>query len=307
MSGFRKYERNSTVEQTYIDIFENQHLEYVLKQIRHYKTSPSKIYNIFDLIDRLEAVVDESDPDTSDAQIYHAYQTAESITRRFFKNGVFLNPPVRMLFKIREWNSLPKRVREYYGNKRLKTLYPHITDWSWLPLVGLLHDLGKVLVFDEWGALPQWSVVGDTFPVGCRLSEAVIYKEHHDKNPDYERYGKFGIYTEKCGFDSLHMSWGHDEYLAMVLDKNIEVVKLPEEALYMIRYHSFYPWHTPCDKNRGYEYFADFTDWTRLPLLKILQMSDLYSKSTNLPDKNTLENYYRTLCDRWFLKTDLVW
>jgi inositol oxygenase len=35
---------------------------------------------------------------------------------------------------------------------------------DWMVLVGLIHDMGKVLcLFGE----PQWSVVGDTFPVGC--------------------------------------------------------------------------------------------------------------------------------------------
>src|SRR3954469_7769831 len=36
---------------------------------------------------------------------------------------------------------------------------------DWFILTGLMHDLGKVLcLFGE----PQWAVVGDTFPVGCR-------------------------------------------------------------------------------------------------------------------------------------------
>lgn len=39
---------------------------------------------------------------------------------------------------------------------------------DWLVLTGLIHDLGKVLcLFGE----PQWALVGDTFPVGCRFSQ----------------------------------------------------------------------------------------------------------------------------------------
>ena len=34
------------------------------------------------------------------------------------------------------------------------------------------------------------------------------------------------------------MSWGHDEYVYHVVKD-----QLPDEALYMLRYHSFYPWH----------------------------------------------------------------
>ncbi|HMP07048.1 MAG TPA: inositol oxygenase family protein, partial [Lacipirellulaceae bacterium] len=58
---------------------------------------------------------------------------------------------------------------------------------DWFVLVGLLHDLGKVLcLFGE----PQWAVVGDTFPVGCRHSERIVYHEFFAENPDShdERY-----------------------------------------------------------------------------------------------------------------------
>ncbi|XP_013146585.1 PREDICTED: inositol oxygenase-like [Papilio polytes] len=41
------------------------------------------------------------------------------------------------------------------------------------------------------------------------------------------------------------MSWGHDEYLYRVLVHNR--ARLPRRALYMIRYHSFYPWHAGGD------------------------------------------------------------
>ena len=42
------------------------------------------------------------------------------------------------------------------------------------------------------------------------------------------------------------MSFGHDEYLYRVLTGNKQCT-LPEEALYIIRFHSFYPWHTGGD------------------------------------------------------------
>lgn len=41
------------------------------------------------------------------------------------------------------------------------------------------------------------------------------------------------------------MSWGHDEYLYRMLVHN--KAKLPPHALAMIRFHSFYPWHTSND------------------------------------------------------------
>ena len=308
MSGFRDYKKcNNSVEETYKNMFKGQSLEYVLKQKDKYSRFPSSTYNIFDLINRLEDIVDESDPDTEHAQINHAYQTAESIQNRFFKNGRFLNPPVRMLFKIREWNNLPTKIKNFFSHKRIRDLYPSINDWSWLPIVGLIHDLGKVLTLKEWDELPQWSVVGDTFPVGCKIDKEVVFNDHHIENIDHRAYDEIGIYSNGCGFDSLHMSWGHDEYLNMVLNKNIQLLRLPEEALYMIRYHSFYSWHTPKNKQRGYIHFADIIDWKRLPLLKILQLSDLYSKNSNLPPKEVLEGKYKMCIQKWFLKFDLTW
>jgi inositol oxygenase len=53
------------------------------------------------------------------------------------------------------------------------------------------------------------------------------------------------MYKPKCGLKNLLMSWGHDEYLYQVLKHNKST--LPNEALAMIRYHSFYPWHAGGD------------------------------------------------------------
>lgn len=53
------------------------------------------------------------------------------------------------------------------------------------------------------------------------------------------------MYKPNCGLDQLLLSWGHDEYLYNLLIHNKS--KLPKEALYMIRYHSFYPWHAGGD------------------------------------------------------------
>lgn len=53
------------------------------------------------------------------------------------------------------------------------------------------------------------------------------------------------MYEPKCGLQKLMMSWGHDEYLYRVLKHNKST--LPEQALRIIRFHSFYPWHTSGD------------------------------------------------------------
>ena len=73
------------------------------------------------------------------------------------------------------------------------------------------------------------------------------------------------MYTEGCGLRNVTMSWGHDEYLYRVLKHN--GCTLPEQALYVIRYHSFYPLHTGND----YQYLLDATDKRMLKWIKLFQ------------------------------------
>ena len=58
------------------------------------------------------------------------------------------------------------------------------------------------------------------------------------------------------------MSYGHDEYLYSVLTGNN--CKLPEAALFIIRFHSFYPWHT----GGAYEHLCNDKDWEMLKWVK---------------------------------------
>lgn len=65
----------------------------------------------------------------------------------------------------------------------------------WMQLVGLIHDLGKLLFF--YDAQGQWDVVGDTFPVGCAFDDRIIFgTKSFEKNEDanHPLYStKFGI------------------------------------------------------------------------------------------------------------------
>src|ERR1700709_2777530 len=108
----------------------------------------------------------------------------------------------------------------------------------WFVLTGFIHDLGKVLCL--WGE-PQWGVVGDTFPVGCAYSDKIVFPEYFRSNPDSHRpeyQTKYGIYEPNCGLDKVHMSFGHDGYIGKVMQNY-----MPEESMYMLRYHSFYAAH----------------------------------------------------------------
>jgi inositol oxygenase len=168
---------------------------------------------------------------------------------------------------------------------------------DWFVLTGLIHDLGKVLcLFGE----PQWAVVGDTFPVGCAFSDRVVYPEFFGDNPDRgdpRLQSPCGVYQPGCGLRNVHLSWGHDEYLYHVVKD-----RLPEPALYMIRYHSFYAWH----REGQYVDLLDERDRRMLPWVQKFNPYDLYPKSPVRPDWDGLRPYYVALIDR-YLPGQLRW
>lgn len=183
-------------------------------------------------------------------------------------------------------------VHAYQTAERIREAHP---DKDWFHLIGLIHDLGKVMCV--WGE-HQWATTGDTYPVGCRPGDSVVHCDtSFENNPDQKdaRYtSKLGIYEEGCGLDKLMMTWGHDEYMYQVL-KNHPTCTIPEEGLYQVRFHSFYPWHT----GRDYTYFENDTDKKMYPWLMEMNKFDLYSKGDALPDMEKLEIYYQGLIDKY--------
>lgn len=161
---------------------------------------------------------------------------------------------------------------------------------DWMVLTGFVHDLGKVLcLFGE----PQWAVVGDTFPTGCAYSPKIVYSEFFAYNPDAkqpELQTEYGVYKPNCGLDEVHMSWGHDEYLYHLLREH-----LPLEALYMIRYHSFYSWH----KEGQYDHLCNAQDRAMLPWVQRFNPYDLYSKNPNRPVLKDVKPYYEDLMAKY--------
>jgi inositol oxygenase len=153
----------------------------------------------------------------------------------------------------------------------------------WMQVTGLIHDLGKLLVF--YGAEGQWDVVGDTFPVGCAFDERIILPDMFVNNPDYGHaiYGtENGIYYPGIGLDNVMLSWGHDEYLYHVVK---DQSTLPPEALAMIRYHSFYAWHS----QGAYRQFMDGHDVAMLRAVQEFNPYDLYSKAHDIPSIDELK------------------
>jgi inositol oxygenase len=165
---------------------------------------------------------------------------------------------------------------------------------DWMVMVGLLHDMGKVLcLFGE----PQWAVVGDTFPVGCAFSDKIVYAEFFQANPDYHdaRYNtKYGVYEPNCGLDHVHLSWGHDEYVYQMAKDY-----LPEQGLYMLRYHSFYAQH----REHAYDHLLNAHDQEMFKWVDLFNPYDLYSKSPVAPNWTELKPYYEDLASRYFPQT----
>jgi len=211
-----------------------------------------------EVIEMLDELVDDSDPDCELPNSVHDFQTAE-------------------------------RIREAWPNE------------DWFHLVGLLHDMGKIMSLK--GA-PQWCVVGDTFPVGCAFSKKCVFPEFFKDNsdsgdPTYST--KTGIYTPGCGISNLLMAWGHDEYMYQALKYN--GCTIPEKGLWMIRFHSFYPWHDA----RDYTYFESPEDAEMLLWVKEFNRFDLYSKGDKVPDIASVKPYYEALLVKYGIAGKLHW
>ncbi|KAK3711740.1 hypothetical protein QZH41_018480 [Actinostola sp. cb2023] len=106
---------------------------------------------------------------------------------------------------------------------------------------------------------------------------------------------EYGIYSENCGLDNVTMSWGHDEYMYRVLKGNYCMIPQEASGMYMIRYHSFYPWHTSGE----YNHLCNDKDREMLPWVIEFNKFDLYSKSDEVPDMDVLKPYYQGLIDKY--------
>ncbi|KAG5652596.1 hypothetical protein H0H81_004427 [Sphagnurus paluster] len=229
---------------------EKQTVEFNIKARVDFKTKKRARMSVWEAMEKLNTLIDESDPDTSLSQIEHLLQTAEAIRR----------------------DGKPE----------------------WMQVAGLVHDLGKLLLF--FGSQGQWDVVGDTFVVGCKFSDKIIYPDTFVTNPDSRDsvYStEYGIYTPNCGLDNVMLSWGHDEYLYHVFK---DQSTLPEEALAMIRYHSFYPWH----REGAYTHLTNEKDIKILAAVRAFNPYDLYSKSDAPCNVAELRPYYQGLIAKFF-------
>lgn len=241
------------VREFYRQNHSKQTRDFVRSKKTEYLSKSRAKMGIWEAMEFLNTLVDESDPDTELSQIEHLLQTSEAARR----------------------DGRP----------------------DWFILTGLIHDLGKILCL--WGE-PQWAVVGDTFPVGCAWSPKIVFHEFFSLSPDSrvpEYQTRLGVYQEHGGLANVDMSWGHDEYFYHVVKDY-----LPEEALYMIRYHSFYPAH----REGEYEYLMDDHDREMFQWVREFNPYDLYSKADHAPNVVELRPYYEDLISKYF-PSSLQW
>ena len=113
--------------------------------------------------------------------------------------------------------------------------------------------------------------------------------------PEYQ--GACGMYPAHCGLGQLLLSFGHDEYLYRVLLENRGRHRLPLEYADIIRYHSFYPWHT----HHEYAHLMEKRDAATLRAVRDFNQFDLYSKEEEgFEVTDEMVAYYRDLLDRYF-------
>ena len=252
---FRNYEVDArpTVREFYRLNHRFQTFDFVQAKRREFLALNRRKMGVWEALEYLNTLVDDSDPDTDLSQLEHLLQTAEQI--------------------------------RHDGHPR------------WFILTGLIHDLGKMLcLYGE----PQWAVVGDTFPVGCAYSDRIVFHQFFADNPDSREpkyQTRLGIYEEGCGLDNVCMSWGHDEYIYQVVKDH-----LPQEGLYMLRYHSFYPAH----KEGEYTHLMNEKDKKMFEWVRAFNPYDLYTKSHQKPNVKELRPFYEDLIAE-YLPATLSW
>jgi inositol oxygenase len=265
---FRNYDQGditAAVKEHYRKMRKNQTYDYVQKMKQKYLTF-DKPMPLWDAMEKLNALIDVSDPDLNLPNVQHLLQSAEAMRA----------------------DGCP----------------------DWMQLVGLIHDLGKVMYL--WGSdadgtsqAEQWGLVGDVFVVGCALPDTCVYQEFNTLNSDMlvDKYNtEIGVYQPGCGLDNVNLAWGHDEYLYQVLSNHKEN-KIPEQGMVAIRYHSFYPWHT----GGSYQKLLSAKDAQYKEWVIDFNKYDLYTKSPKMYDLEEMKAYYLPIVEKYLGKGPIYW
>jgi inositol oxygenase len=160
-SEFRNYEQGditAAVKDHYYKMRTRQTYDYVQRMKKKYLTFERPM-DLWDMMDRLNALIDVSDPDLNLPNIIHLLQSAEGIRQ----DG---RP---------DWMQLVGLIHDLG-----KAMYLFGSDE------------------DGTSQAEQWGLVGDVFVVGCKLPDTCVYPEFNQENPDMlvDRYNsELGIYN----------------------------------------------------------------------------------------------------------------
>nr|XP_020737663.1 inositol oxygenase isoform X2 [Odocoileus virginianus texanus] len=210
-------------------------------------------------------------------KLMHTWQTVDFVRRKHAQFGGFSYKRMTVMEAVDMLDGLvdesdpdvdfPNSFHAFQTAEGIRKAHP---DKDWFHLVGLLHDLGKVLAL---AGEPQWAVVGDTFPVGCRPQASVVFRDcTFQDNPDLQDplYStELGMYQPHCGLENVLMSWGHDEYMYR-----------------MMKFNKF-------------AWGAGRLGGLHGPPSLCRSKFDLYTKSSSLPDVAALRPYYQALVDKY--------
>lgn len=232
------------------------------------------------------------------------------------------------------WEALDKldELREYEAALRSAAGAPHLDpgmslkehalqtaelcrlahpDLEWLPLIGLMHGLGKLLAHPLFGCQPQWSICGESYPLGCRFDPQIEGAQFFSANPDRRRRlfttTQTGMYSPGCGLLHVAMSWSAAEMLYLTLLLNDTA--LPPEALFLIRHQKFYSITRP--GGSPYQQLLSDEDRSMLPLLASFQKLAAYRRVT-LPAESALQaqaqlSHIDFLMQKYMVHKQLAW
>lgn len=180
-------------------------------------------------------------------------------------------------------------------------------------------------------AQPTWSVLGDSFPVGCRFASTLPHSGCFAANPDRRRreYASvWGVYAFECGLGRVAMSWGESEYLTCVLEKQRGPKArggeetspglrssspgsrlLPRAALWLLRHRQF---DALLDPAQPYGCLLSSQDRAMLPALRVFRgaLEDAaYDVTTGRALEPAEADWERAqaLLRRWGLAGEIEW
>jgi inositol oxygenase len=175
---FRNYvdsgHRQSRVEKFYAEQHTYQTFDFVRQKEVEFSGMDKMQMGVWEALELLDSLVDESDPDTDASQLQHALQTAEAI---------------RLQYPGEEhgWYQVTGLIHDLGKILAMKWGEPQ---WC---VVGDTFPVGC--------AFSETNVFGSRSFVHNPDSQDPVYSTLH------------GVYTPHCGLAKVHMSWGHDEYL----------------------------------------------------------------------------------------------